>query len=58
MRSLSELLEVYSVRHSREHVGPAGWWAVSDDKGIIAYFAEEAAAYRFRLSEINRELNG
>lgn len=58
MRSLDELLEVYSVRHPREHVGPAGWWAVSDDEGIIAYFAEEAAAYRFRLSEINRELNG
>lgn len=58
MRSLSELLEVYSVIHPYEHVGPTGWWGVSDGDGIIAYFAEEASAFRFRLSEINRVLNG
>lgn len=58
MCSLSELLDVYSVIPPYEHVGPTGWWAVSDRDGIVAYFAEEAAAFRFRLSEINRALNG
>lgn len=34
------------------------WWAVSNDDGIVAYFGREADAYRFRLAEVNRELNG
>lgn len=35
------------------------WWAVGNDgDGIIAYFGSEEAAFRFRLAEINRELNG
>ena len=35
------------------------WYAVSNpDESIIAYFYKEADAYRFRLAEINRLLNG
>lgn len=41
-----------------EHPHPTGWWAVSNDDGICAYFANEGDAFRFRLAEINRALNG
>lgn len=34
------------------------WYAVSNTHGIIAYFGSESDALRFRLGEINRELNG
>lgn len=37
---------------------PEGWWAVSSGRnGIVAYFAFEADAFRFRLDWINRLLN-
>lgn len=35
-----------------------GWFYVCDDDGIIAYFAHEVDALRFRLAEVNRHLNG
>ena len=34
------------------------WYAVSNKKGIVAYFGNGKDAFRFRLSEINRKLNG
>ena len=35
------------------------WYAVSNaDDAIVAYFSKESDAYRFRLAEVNRELNG
>jgi len=34
-----------------------GWYAVVSDLGIIAYFAEEKEAFRYRLEYINRILN-
>jgi hypothetical protein len=34
-----------------------GWYAVVNTDGIIAYFGEEAEAFRFRLDYINRLLN-
>ena len=34
------------------------WYAVSNKKGIVAYFSNGKDAFRFRLSEINRKLNG
>jgi len=34
------------------------WYAVSNTDGIVAYFADETAACRFRLAEVNRILNG
>jgi hypothetical protein len=38
--------------------GPKNWYAVANDDGIIAYFGSESDAFRFRLAEINRALNG
>jgi hypothetical protein len=39
--------------------GPKDWWAVSTgDDSIVAYFANEADAFRFRLDLINYWLNG
>lgn len=58
MRDLDDLLEDYSVYPPGEHTGPRSWWAVADTDGVIACFSEERAAFRFRLAEINRKLNG
>lgn len=33
------------------------WYIVVDIYGIVGYFAKETDALRFRLNEINRELN-
>lgn len=59
--NLTELLEQWSVlapgQWDNEN-GPEGWFAVCNDEGIVAYFADEPTAFRFRLAEINRELNG
>ncbi len=35
-----------------------GWFAVTTDEGIIAYFGDETDAYRFRWDLINLVLNG
>ena len=37
--------------------GPDGWYAVAILDGIIAYFADETDAFRFRLDTINRIMN-
>lgn len=34
------------------------WYAVANNKGIIAYFGNEDDANRFRMAEANRILNG
>lgn len=60
-RTLTELLDDVSVHAPGmwdNETGPQGWFAVSDCDGIKAYFADEHAAYRWRLSEINRIMNG
>ena len=62
-RSLGDLLVAWSVCPPgtwENDNGPSGWWAVVSDNagGIVAYFADEASAMRFRLAEINRTLNG
>lgn len=60
-KTLDDLLQVWSVHDPgmwENDDGPAGWWAVSNDDGIVAYFGREDAAFRFRLAEINRALNG
>jgi hypothetical protein len=38
---------------------PKDWWGVSaaDQGGILAYFANETDAYRFRLDYINHRMN-
>lgn len=56
-----DLLDTVSVAapHMWENdEGPKGWYAViTDDDGIVAYFATENDALRFRLDLINRHLN-
>ena len=58
---LDRLLEAWSVLSPGQwdnESGPKDWWAVCNDTGIVAYFADATGAFRFRLSEINRALNG
>ena len=61
--SLDDLLDEiqFSNVSITEHpdIAPSidGWWHVSDNRGVFAYFAEEADAARYRLAEINRRLN-
>lgn len=60
-KSLDDLLAEWSVDAPgmwQNDDGPADWFAVSNDDGIVAYFGDESAAFRFRLAEINRALNG
>lgn len=59
--NLDDLLEKWTVFEPGtwdNETGPGEWYAVANETGIVAYFASCDAAYRFRLSEINRELNG
>ena len=59
--SLDELLDRWQVLPPgmwENDTGPRGWYAVTNDDGIVAYFSVETAALRFRLAEINRALNG
>jgi hypothetical protein len=61
---MEDLLEAWTVLWpgtwgSDDAAEPKGWFAVcNDDDGIVAYFGKEADAFRFRLAEINRALNG
>lgn len=62
-KTLDDLLEEISVHAPgmwENDEGPKNWYGVSTEEagGIIAYFAEESDALRFRLAEINRRLNG
>lgn len=59
--TLEDLLESWTVLWPgmwENEDGPASWYAVANDDGIVAYFGNEADALRFRLAEINRALNG
>jgi hypothetical protein len=60
-QSLDQLLEHISVHGPgmwENDQGPPGWHAVSHgDLSIVAYFAFEQDAYRYRLDLINRLLN-
>jgi len=58
---LERLLEEIQVEPIYEdHCIPAleGWFGVSNHEGIIAYFGTEEEALSYRLSFINRILNG
>lgn len=62
IKTLDDLLQEWSVLQPGDR-DPAGenvrqWYAVANDEGIIAYFGNEWDAFRFRLAEINRALNG
>lgn len=60
--SLEDLLDTWTVLYPESREGlnknwPPGWYAVTNDDGIVAYFAREADALRFRLDQINLTLN-
>jgi hypothetical protein len=58
--TLDELLETWSVLPPgtwENKTVPKGWYAVTNDEGIVAYFARNIDAHRFRLDAINRILN-
>ena len=58
--NIYELLDTVSVAGSdmwENDEGPKGWCAVITDDGVVAYFAEETDALRYRLDLINRHLN-
>ena len=60
-RTLEDLLDVWAVHAPGmwdNETGPLDWFAVSNEGGIVAYFGKESDALRFRLAQINRELNG
>lgn len=58
--TLDEMLERWAVHDPgmwENDTGPKGWWAVSNDDGIVAYFGNEIDACRWRLDMINKEMN-
>lgn len=60
-KDLEELLEEWCVMEPglwENETGPKGWYAVSNDEGIVAYFGKEGDAYKFRIDKINQILNG
>ncbi len=61
MDKLNQSLDTWSVMSPgmwENDTGPEGWYAVcNDDDGIVAYFATEIDACRYRLFMINRDLN-
>ena len=53
-----EYVEVDAPGVWSNDTGPKGWWAVSTaDDGILAYFAYQSDAWRFRMDLINLLLN-
>jgi hypothetical protein len=57
---LDDLLEKWHVHEPdmwENEEGPKGWYAVSNNDGIVAYFGNEVDAFRWRLDMINKELN-
>lgn len=61
MKNLDDLLESWSVLppgHWDNDDGPKGWFAVcNDEESIVAYFSKEEDAFRYRLDQINLQLN-
>lgn len=63
-RSLDDLLDAIQVEEINSELAiemdnraMLGWWLVTRESGVIAYFTVEADAFRFRLDYINRILN-
>lgn len=61
--TLDDLLELIQVetdiidlRDGQHNVD--GWFGVSNEEGIIAYFGTQEEAFSYRLNYINRVLNG
>ena len=61
MKNIDDLLQEWSVLAPGQwdnEQGPKNWYAVCNDDSVVAYFLDEKDAFRFRLAEINRVLNG
>lgn len=61
--TLDYQLDNWQVEHRDDYEDascfPKGFdWAVSNGHETVAFFAHESDAFRFRLAEINRALNG
>ena len=59
-KNIEDLLEDISVLDEWKNETSEilkGWYAVTNEKGIIAYFGDETDAYMFRLDYINKILN-
>ena len=58
---LSDALENWQVDEPgmwENDTGPKDWWAVSNnDEAIVAYFCKPEDAYRWRMDQINRQIN-
>ena len=61
-KTLEELLDEISVLddwdNDHSQLAKDGWYAVSTDEGIVAYFGTSAEAYKYRLDLINSIING
>jgi hypothetical protein len=51
-------VDKYHVKVNPKCRGMLGWFFVATDQGVTSYFVHEKDAFRFRLAEINRRLNG
>lgn len=60
-KNLDDLLETWLVDYcfqTGDEQAPEGWFAVNHNHfGVVAYFAKEVDALRFRLDCINHALN-
>ena len=52
-----ENIQVIAPHCWENEEGPVGWYAVCNEKGIIAYFGDENDAFSFRLHYINMRMN-
>lgn len=56
MKKKANELDVFEPHMWMNATGPAGWYAVADDYGIIAYFLEEDDAHDFvRMRKLKQE---
>lgn len=59
-KHLDDLLSIWTVYEPgtwENGDGPKDWYAVANEDGIIAYFAAENDAFRWRFAMINRDMN-
>lgn len=56
--TLDDLLDTWTVEDQWENnTCPPNWFAVANNKSIVAHFEIEADAFAFRLMKINHILN-
>ena len=60
IKGLGGLLDEWQVQEYGmwdNEEGPKGWFSVSNNEGIVAYFSDMGDAFRYRLDKVNRILN-